>query len=220
LVVTTSDGSPCGSFSYEKGKKKTNYVPFTAVVAPALCCVPELGMEGDSIPIWFQKFVAEGCPGLQNAELVALVGTVLPLDTPALGPALALPVAGGVVTGDLVAGEGGVLPLGTCNFSATSLARSVCFLDTSAKGSAYICKALIEPHSMSLLFSHCKDTGFVRKSLHPAPRAAIRSLCNDEAVKATIITEERYGLAILVSEEVSDGVEASVACLSPDGVCM
>ena len=45
-------------------------------------------------------------------------------------------------------------------------------LTTSGRMSAHICKALIEPHSMILLFSHSSDTGFVRKSLHPAASAA------------------------------------------------
>jgi hypothetical protein len=49
------------------------------------------------------------------------------------------------------------------------------------------------PHSVTLLFSQWWLTGFVKKSLHPAARAFTLSLLSDEAVCATMITEERYG---------------------------
>jgi hypothetical protein len=46
---------------------------------------------------------------------------------------------------------------------------------------------------MILLFNQRRDTGFVRKSLQPAASAATRSLWREDAVRATMITEERYG---------------------------
>lgn len=48
--------------------------------------------------------------------------------------------------------------------------------------------ACIQPHSMIFFSSHSKLTGLVKKSLHPADRAACRSDSCEEAVKATIIT--------------------------------
>lgn len=63
---------------------------------------------------------------------------------------------------------------------------------------------------MILLFSQWRETGFVRKSLQPAASAATRSLCNDDAVSATMITEERYDG---VDADRESEVEAS------DGVC-
>ena len=54
----------------------------------------------------------------------------------------------------------------------------------------------MEPHSTSFWFSHCSDTGFVRKSLHPAASAATRSLCREDAVRATMITGSSYGEAV------------------------
>jgi hypothetical protein len=48
--------------------------------------------------------------------------------------------------------------------------------------------ACIQPHSMIFFSSHSKLTGLVKKSLHPADRAACRSDSWDEAVKATMIT--------------------------------
>jgi hypothetical protein len=60
---------------------------------------------------------------------------------------------------------------------------------------------------MILLFSHSRETGFVRKSLHPAASAATLSDCNDDAVKATMMTDERKGLDDMrESFETSDGV--------------
>jgi len=47
---------------------------------------------------------------------------------------------------------------------------------------------------MILLLSHSSETGLVKKSLHPAASAAPLSDCNDDAVKATMMTEERVGL--------------------------
>jgi len=97
---------------------------------------------------------------------------------------------------------------GTCSRCATSRALAACpvvmVFTASGRISAHICRALIEPHSMILLFNHNSDTGFVRKSLHPAARAATRSLCSEDAVRATIMTEERYGEFI---ERVSDVTE-------------
>jgi hypothetical protein len=46
---------------------------------------------------------------------------------------------------------------------------------------------------MILRSSHFNETGFVKKSLHPAANATTRSDCNDEAVRATMMTEERKG---------------------------
>ena len=63
---------------------------------------------------------------------------------------------------------------------------------------------------MILLFSQCRETGFVRKSLQPAARAATRSLCSDDAVSATMMTEDRYDG---VDADRESEVEAS------DGVC-
>jgi len=60
---------------------------------------------------------------------------------------------------------------------------------------------------MILLLSHSSETGLVKKSLHPAASAATLSDCNDDAVKATIMTEERKGLDNMrESFETSDGV--------------
>ena len=105
-------------------------------------------------------------------------------------------------------------PSGTCSLRATCCACAACPVDmlftTSGRISAHICSALIEPHSMILLFSHFSDTGFVRKSLQPAASAATLSLCSEDAVSATMITEDRY--EGVVAERVSD-VDAS------DGVC-
>jgi len=106
---------------------------------------------------------------------------------------------------------GVIRPSGMCNFVATVRAFSCCPfvnpLTTSGRMSAHICNALIEPHSMILLFSHCSDTGFVRKSLQPAASAATRSVCNDEAVRATMMTEERKGVEGCRDSDVeSDGV--------------
>ena len=41
--------------------------------------------------------------------------------------------------------------------------------------------------------NHSNETGLVRKSLQPAARAATRSLWRDDAVRATMMTDERYG---------------------------
>jgi hypothetical protein len=60
---------------------------------------------------------------------------------------------------------------------------------------------------MILLLSHSRETGFVKKSLHPAANAATLSDCNDDAVKATMMTDERNGLDDMrESLEMSDGV--------------
>ena len=67
----------------------------------------------------------------------------------------------------------------------------------------------MEPHSMILLFNQTKETGFVKKSLQPAASAATRSLCKEEAVRATMMTEFIYGL-----EEMRDSFDAV-----SDGVC-
>ena len=55
---------------------------------------------------------------------------------------------------------------------------------------------------MILLFNHINDTGLVKKSLQPAAKAATRSLWRDDAVNATIITEERNGVVAEVRESV------------------
>ena len=68
---------------------------------------------------------------------------------------------------------------------------------------------------MILLFNHSRETGLVKKSLHPAASAATRSLGNEEAVRATMITEERYGEA---TERVSDAAETSEGVLCPSVV--
>lgn len=62
---------------------------------------------------------------------------------------------------------------------------------------------------MILLLSQTNDTGFVKKSLHPAAKAATRSLCKEDAVKATMITDDLYGLAADVRESV-DGASEGV----------
>jgi hypothetical protein len=110
--------------------------------------------------------------------------------------------------------------LGTCRRSATFFACPVdMLLMTSGRRSAHIWSALIDPHSMILLFSHTSDTGFVRKSLQPAASAATRSLCRDEAVRATMITDERYGDELdLVSVDVSEGVGRGETLSSLKGV--
>lgn len=47
----------------------------------------------------------------------------------------------------------------------------------------------------------------MRKSLQPAARAATRSLCKDDAVSATMITDDLYGDDVEVEVEgASDGV--------------
>jgi len=61
-----------------------------------------------------------------------------------------------------------------------------------AKGSAHICRAFIEPHSMSLLFNDDKEIGFFMKSLQPASKAATRPLWRDEADRAMIMTDDKY----------------------------
>lgn len=108
------------------------------------------------------------------------------------------------------------LPSGTCSRDATCCACIVCpvviLRTTSGRMSAHICNALIDPHSMILLLSHWRDTGFVRKSLQPAARAATRSACKEDAVSATMITEERYGGVDMFRESV---VEASEGVLWP-----
>jgi len=108
-------------------------------------------------------------------------------------------------------GEGETLPSGICSLRAMFWACTVWPADTdfikSGLLSANICNALIEPHSMILLLSQSRDTGFVRKSLQPAASAATLSDCNDDAVKATMMTEERKGLEDMrESFETSDGV--------------
>lgn len=109
----------------------------------------------------------------------------------------------------------GVLPSGTCSLRATFCAWTAwpedMLLTTSGRISAHICRALIEPHSMILLFSQWRDTGFVRKSLHPAASAATRSLCNEDAVRATMMTDDLYGGVDIADDrdsltEASDGV--------------
>jgi hypothetical protein len=57
----------------------------------------------------------------------------------------------------------------------------------------------IHPHSIILLSNHFSDTGFVKKSLHPAAKASTRSCIKLEAVKATMITDERMGLPGAIS---------------------
>lgn len=52
----------------------------------------------------------------------------------------------------------------------------------------------MQPHSIILLSNHFSDTGFVKKSLHPAANASTRSCIKLEAVKATMITDERIGV--------------------------
>lgn len=47
---------------------------------------------------------------------------------------------------------------------------------------------------MILLSNHLSETGFVRKSLHPAANALTRSWWKDDAVKATMITEDLSGV--------------------------
>lgn len=44
---------------------------------------------------------------------------------------------------------------------------------------------------MILLLSQTNETGLVRKSLQPAAKAFTLSDCREEAVKATMITEDR-----------------------------
>lgn len=55
------------------------------------------------------------------------------------------------------------------------------------------CLTCIHPHSTIFLSSHFNETGLVRKSLHPAARAFTRSLCRDEAVRATMMTDDLNG---------------------------
>lgn len=116
--------------------------------------------------------------------------------------------------------EGEARPSGTCSLRATFSACLVCpveiVLTTSGRMSAHICSALMDPHSMILLLSHTSDTGFVKKSLHPAASAATRSLCKDEAVRATIMTEDLYGLVDI--RESEDGASDGVRCPSDCGV--
>jgi hypothetical protein len=162
-------------------------------------------------------FVDDAPSGLQNIEeddgVGELVGTLIS-NPGALGPTPAL-VGGGVRC--FTFGDAMVRSFGTCRRSATFLACPVDkLLITSGFKSAHIWSALIDPHSMILLFSQTRETGFVRKSLQPAASAATRSLCRDEAVKATIITDERYGDEVdLVSVDVSEGVRGGA---SDDGV--
>jgi hypothetical protein len=47
---------------------------------------------------------------------------------------------------------------------------------------------------MILLSSHFRETGFVKKSLQPAANALTRSWWNDEAVRATMMTDDRRGV--------------------------
>lgn len=116
-------------------------------------------------------------------------------------------------------GVGVVRPSGTCSRRATCCACAAwpdeMLFTTSGRMSAHICSALIEPHSMILLFSQSSDTGFVRKSLQPAASAATRSACSDDAVSATMMTDDRYaGVTTLrVSDvDVSDGVRCPSDC--------
>lgn len=70
----------------------------------------------------------------------------------------------------------------------------------------------MQPHSTIFRSSHFNDTGFVKKSLHPAAKAETLSLCKEEAVRATMMTEDRNG---------DDGTGLSVASsllTSPAGV--
>jgi hypothetical protein len=69
----------------------------------------------------------------------------------------------------------------------------------------------MHPHSIILVSSHFNDTGLVRKSLHPAANASTRSCIKLEAVKATMITDERAdgpgvvsmaGLSVLCDSEL------------------
>jgi len=173
---------------------------------------------GSPIPRLCQKFVVDALSGFQNIdggdltpELGTTVGNPDVIDNvDVFGPAPALtPVGGGVRGFPVIAlGNAAVRSFGTCKRSATFLACPVDrLLMTSGRRSAHIWSALIDPHSMILLFSHTSETGFVRKALHPAASAATRSLCRDEAVKATMITDERYGDEVdLVSVDVSEGV--------------
>ena len=86
---------------------------------------------------------------------------------------------------------------------------------TSGRMSAHICNALIEPHSMILLLSQWRETGLVRKSLQPAASAATRSLWREDAVRATMMTDERYE-GVVAERAVS---EVEVDADASDGVC-
>jgi hypothetical protein len=167
---------------------------------------------GEDTPKWPQNDEGEGCPALQNAEelddggiaLLKLGGTADTGTSVAGGTAVL-----GSESSSVAVAPGGVgvdRALEICNLSATLRACATWLFTTSGAGSAHICKALIEPHSIILLFNQSNETGLVRKSLHPAPSAATRSLCNEEAVRATMITAERYGEEVLVVSDESDGV--------------
>lgn len=72
----------------------------------------------------------------------------------------------------------------------------------------------MQPHSTVFFSSHLSDTGLVRKSLHPAANAATRSVCSDDAVRATMMTAERKG-----EGGGTDESPISIALgWSPDGV--
>lgn len=66
----------------------------------------------------------------------------------------------------------------------------------------------MQPHSTILVSNHLSETGFVKKSLQPAARAETRSLWRDEAVKATMMTDDRNGDVGMASVE-GDGVRTT-----------
>ena len=72
----------------------------------------------------------------------------------------------------------------------------------------------IQPHSIILLSSHFRETGFVRKSLQPAAKAFTRSWWKDEAVRATIMTDDRKG----VPGATKSAIGLRVLCESKLGV--
>ena len=51
----------------------------------------------------------------------------------------------------------------------------------------------MDPHSTIFFSSHLSDTGFVKKSLHPAAKASTRSDDSEDAVRATMMTDDRNG---------------------------
>ena len=81
---------------------------------------------------------------------------------------------------------------------------------------------LIEPHSSSFCCNHGRETGLVMKSLHPAANAANLSDCNDEAVRATMMTGREYGdmigLGVMLRVEVDLGGLLNMAPSSVVGV--
>lgn len=180
--------------------KESERPDISKTVGCAVCDEAELGSRSDP-----RGNGVSGEPGAFCTELDRL-GIEPVDDASARAAALSSKI---VVVRRIGCGGGLALVLGgTCNRCATSRALATCpvvmVFTPSGRMSAHICRALIEPHSMILLFNHNSDTGFVRKSLHPAARAATRSLCSEDAVRATIMTEERYGEFM---ERVSDVTE-------------